>query len=391
MHFEPSEEQRLIETTARQFAEQVLKPAAAERDQKGLFPDKELRLLGELGLLGVNVPSQYGGSEAGAVAYSLAVSEVAAADASVSVAMAVTNMVAEVICAFGSEAQKTTYVPRLCSGEAIAGAFALSEPQAGSDAASLQTVAERVPGGYRLTGNKQWITSGDRAGVIVVWARTDGGKADKRSQAGGLSAFIVEGGAQGLVAGRPEHKLGLKGSTTVPLLLDGCFVPESARLGNEGDGFKIAMVALDGGRIGIASQAVGVGRAALSAAKNYAKERKQFGQAIADFQAIGNMLADAATQLDAARLLAVSGAYLKEQKLPFSQKAAMAKLYASDAAGRICDMALQVHGGYGYTQEFPVERYLRDARVQRIYEGTSEIQRLVIARSVLKEFSDHAS
>ncbi|HNF96617.1 MAG TPA: acyl-CoA dehydrogenase family protein, partial [Pseudomonadota bacterium] len=320
-----------------------------------------------------------------------AVSEVAAADASVSVAMAVTNMVAEVICAFGSEAQKTTYVPRLCSGEAIAGAFALSEPQAGSDAASLQTVAERVPGGYRLTGNKQWITSGDRAGVIVVWARTDGGKADKRSQAGGLSAFIVEGGAQGLVAGRPEHKLGLKGSTTVPLLLDGCFVPESARLGNEGDGFKIAMVALDGGRIGIASQAVGVGRAALSAAKNYAKERKQFGQAIADFQAIGNMLADAATQLDAARLLAVRAAYLKEQKLPFSQKAAMAKLYASEAAGRICDMALQVHGGYGYTQEFPVERYLRDARVQRIYEGTSEIQRLVIARSVLKEFSDHAS
>ncbi|HNI60013.1 MAG TPA: acyl-CoA dehydrogenase family protein [Pseudomonadota bacterium] len=391
MHFEPSEEQRLIETTARQFAEQVLKPAAAERDQKGLFPDKELRLLGELGLLGVNVPSQYGGSEAGAVAYSLAVSEVAAADASVSVAMAVTNMVAEVICAFGSEAQKTTYVPRLCSGDAIAGAFALSEPQAGSDAASLQTVAERVPGGYRLTGNKQWITSGDRAGVIVVWARTDGGKADKRSQAGGLSAFIVEGGAQGLVAGRPEHKLGLKGSTTVPLLLDGCFVPESARLGNEGDGFKIAMVALDGGRIGIASQAVGVGRAALSAAKNYAKERKQFGQAIADFQAIGNMLADAATQLDAARLLAVRAAYLKEQKLPFSQKAAMAKLYASEAAGRICDMALQVHGGYGYTQEFPVERYLRDARVQRIYEGTSEIQRLVIARSVLKEFSDHAS
>ena len=391
MHFEPSEEQRLIETTARQFAEQVLKPAAAERDQKGLFPDKELRLLGELGLLGVNVPSQYGGSEAGAVAYSLAVSEVAAADASVSVAMAVTNMVAEVICAFGSEAQKTTYVPRLCSGEAIAGAFALSEPQAGSDAASLQTVAERVPGGYRLTGNKQWITSGDRAGVIVVWARTDGGKADKRSQAGGLSAFIVEGGAQGLVAGRPEHKLGLKGSTTVPLLLDGCFVPESARLGNEGDGFKIAMVALDGGRIGIASQAVGVGRAALSAAKNYAKERKQFGQAIADFQAIGNMLADAATQLDAARLLAVRAAYLKEQKLPFSQKAAMAKLYASEAAGRICDMALQVHGGYGYIQEFPVERYLRDARVQRIYEGTSEIQRLVIARSVLKEFSEHAS
>lgn len=391
MHFEPSEEQRLIETTARQFAEQVLRPVAAERDQKSLFPTRELQQLGELGLLGVNVPAQYGGSEAGVVAYSLAVSEVAAADASVSVAMAVTNMVAEVICAFGSEEQKQTHVSRLCSGAAIAGAFALSEPQAGSDAASLQTVAERVDGGYRLTGNKQWITSGDRAGVIIVWARTDGGKADKRNQAGGLSAFIVEGGTHGLSAGRPEHKLGLKGSTTVPLILDGCFVPESARLAKEGDGFKIAMVALDGGRIGIASQAVGVGRAALSAARTYAKERKQFGQPIGDFQAIGNMLADAATQLEAARLLALRAAYLKEQKLPFSQKAAMAKLYASETAGRICDMALQVHGGYGYTQEFPVERYLRDARVQRIYEGTSEIQRLVIARSVLKEFSDHAS
>ena len=391
MHFEPSEEQRLIETTARQFAEQALRPMAAERDQKSLFPARELRQLGELGLLGVNVPAEYGGSEAGVVAYSLAISEIAAVDASVSVAMAVTNMVAEVLCTFGTAQQKKTYVPRLCSGEATAGAFALSEPQAGSDAASLQTVAERVQGGYVLTGSKQWITSGDQAGVIVAWARTDGGKADKRNQSAGLSAFVVEGGTPGLTAGRPEHKLGLRGSTTVPLTFDGCFVPESARLGQEGDGFKIAMVALDGGRIGIASQAVGVGRAALSAARAYAKERKQFGQAIADFQAIGNMLADAATQLEAARLLALRAAFLKEQKLPFSQKAAMAKLYASEAAGRICDMALQVHGGYGYTAEFPVERYLRDARVQRIYEGTSEIQRLVIARSVLKEFSEHAS
>jgi len=391
MHFEPSEEQRLIETTARQFAEQVLRPLAAERDQKSLFCENELRQLGELGLLGVNVPEQYGGSQAGVVAYSLALSEIAAADASVSVSMAVTNMVAEVICTFGTEEQKQRHVPRLCSGEAVAGAFALSEPQAGSDAGSLQTLAEKVPGGYLLSGNKQWITSGDRAGVIIVWARTDGGKADKRNQSAGLSAFIVEGGTPGLTAGRPEHKLGLKGSTTVPLILDGCTVPESARLAGEGDGFKIAMVALDGGRIGIASQAVGVGRAALKAARDYSKERKQFGHPLADFQAIANMLADGATQLDAARLLALRAAFLKECGQPFSQKAAMAKLYASEAAGRICDMALQVHGGYGYTQEFPVERYLRDARVQRIYEGTSEIQRLVIARSVLKEFSDHAS
>ncbi len=392
MHFEPSEEQRLIEQAARQFAAEVLRPKAAERDQKSLFPEAELRKLGELGLLGVNVPEQYGGSQAGVVAYSLALSQVAQADASVSVAMAVTNMVAEVICAFGTEEQKQKYVPRLCSGEAIAGAFALSEPQAGSDAASLKTVAEKVDGGYRLTGSKQWITSGDRAGVIVVWARTDGGApADKRNQAAGLSAFLVEGGSPGLTAGRPEHKLGLKGSTTVPLTLDGCFVPDSARLSKEGDGFRIAMVALDGGRIGIASQAVGVGRAALEAALDYSKERKQFDKSLCDFQAIANMLADGGMQLEAAQLLALRAAFLKESGLPYSQKAAMAKLYASEAAGRICDMALQVHGGYGYTQEFPVERYLRDVRVSRIYEGTSEIQRVVIARSVLKEFSDHAS
>jgi alkylation response protein AidB-like acyl-CoA dehydrogenase len=269
----------------------------------------------------------------------------------------------------------------------------LSEPQSGSDAASLQTVAEKVPGGYKLTGNKQWITSGDRAGVIIVWARTDGGtKVDKRNQSAGLSAFIVEGGTPGLSAGRPEHKLGLKGSTTVPLILDGCFVPESALLARPGDGFKIAMVALDGGRIGIASQAVGIGRAALLAARDYSKERKQFGQPLCgfsgDWQHAGRRGHPAGGGATAG---AAGGVFERRVGLGFSQKAAMAKLYASEAAGRICDMALQVHGGYGYTREYPVERYLRDARVQRIYEGTSEIQRLVIARSVLKEFSDHAS
>lgn len=391
MDFEPNEEQLSIAGIAQRFAAQELAPAAAPRDRDGTFPEAELRRLGELGLLGVNVPERYGGSAAGVVAYSLAVSEIAAADASVSVAMAVTNMVAEVLCAYGSEEQKAEYVPRLCSGEAVAGAFALSEPQSGSDAASLRTMAERTPGGWRLTGNKQWITSGDRAGVLVVWARTDGGKADKKGQAAGISAFLVPRGAKGLSAGRPEHKLGLRGSTTVPLILDGVELPESALLGQVGEGFKIAMAALDGGRIGIASQAVGVGRAALSAALDYSKERKQFGQPIAQFQAISNLLADAATQLEAARLLVLRAAFYKEQGLPFSQKAAMAKLYASEMAGRVCDSALQIHGGYGYTQEFPVERYLRDARVQRIYEGTSEIQRLVIARSVLKEFADHAS
>lgn len=399
MNFEPTPEQRLIADTARQFAEQHLVKKAAQRDRDGEFPAAELAKLAELGLLGVNVPEALGGAQAGVVAYSLALSEIAAADASVSVAMAVTNMVAEIICAFGSEEQKQTWVPRLCSGEAVAGAFALSEAQSGSDASSLRTKAEKIPGGYRLSGSKLWITSGDRAGVLVVWARTDGEGPQQaapaiktgRKGADGISAFLIPHDTPGFAAGRPEHKLGLRGSTTVPLTFDGCEVPDGALLGSLGEGFKIAMTALDGGRIGIASQAVGVARAALRAATDYAKERKQFGQAIANFQAIGNMLADGAVQLEAARLLTLRAALYKESGVPFSRAAAMAKLYASEMSGRVCDMALQVHGGYGYTQEFPVERYLRDARVQRIYEGTSEVQRLVIARSVLKEFSDHAS
>lgn len=298
--------------------------------------------------------------------------------------MAVTNMVAEVICAYGTEAQKRRYVPQLCSGEAVAGAFALSEPQAGSDAASLRTVAERTPNGFRLCGTKQWITSGDRAGVLVVWART-GASVGAR----GISAFIVPAGTPGLSAGRPEDKMGLRGSTTVPLVLDGCEVPDDALLGAEGEGFRVAMTALDGGRIGIGAQAVGVATAALEAALAYARQRRQFGRPIAEFQAIQNQLADAATQREAARLLVLRAALRKEQGLPFSREAAMAKLYASEMAGRVCDMAIQVHGGYGYVREFTVERLARDARVQRIYEGTSEVQRLVIARSLLKEFEDH--
>ncbi len=393
MDFEPTEEQRLIAETARAFARERLLPRARERDVSEAFPEAELRELGRLGLLGVNVPEELGGVAAGGVAYSLALSEIAAADASVSVAMAVTNMVAEVICAFGTAAQKAHYVPRLCSGEAVAGAFALSEPQAGSDAAALRTLAVRAPsGGYVIEGNKQWITSGDRAGVLVVWARTDGGKPDRNEKSTrGISAFLVPGGHPGMHAGKPEEKMGLRGSSTVPLLFEGCAVPAEALLSAEGDGFRIAMTALDGGRIGIASQAVGVAGAALKAALAYARERRQFGKPIAEFQAIQNMLADAAMELEAARLLTLRAAALKEAGRPFSREAAMAKLYASEMSGRVCDAAIQIHGGYGYTREFSVERFSRDARVQRIYEGTSEVQRMVIARSVLKEFAEHAA
>jgi alkylation response protein AidB-like acyl-CoA dehydrogenase len=303
--------------------------------------------------------------------------EIARADASVAVAMAVTNMVGEVIVRFGTDEQQRQFVPRLTSGEAVAGAFGLSEPQAGSDPGAMTTVATRTATGWRLDGAKQWITSGDRAGVFVIWAKTDPKAGNK-----GISAFIVPGGTPGLTAGRHEDKMGLRGSSTVPLVLDGCELPEAALLGKLGGGLSVALAALDGGRIGIASQALGVGRAALAAATVYARQRQQFGRPIADNQAIQFRLADAATELEAARLLTLRAAWLKEHERAFSREAAMAKLYASEAAGRACDAAIQIHGGYGYTREYPVERYARDVRVTRIYEGTSEVQRIVVARAL---------
>ncbi|MBK9029961.1 MAG: acyl-CoA dehydrogenase family protein [Myxococcales bacterium] len=378
MQLEPTEEQRLIQRTAREFAERRLAPGAAARDRDGTFPLAELRELGQLGLLGVNVPEALGGAAAGTIAYVLALQELARVDASVAVAVSVTNMVAELIAAVGTPAQRQAYVPGVVSGASVCGAFALSEPQAGSDPSAMRTVAERVDGGYRLRGTKQWITSGDHAGVLVVWAMTDLSAGHK-----GITAFLVRGGAPGLVVGRLEDKMGLHGSSTAQLVLDGVEVSDADVLGGVGGGFRLAMMALDGGRIGIASQAVGIARGALEAACRYAGEREQFGVTLWKHQAIGNMLADAATWLDAAHLLILRAASAKEAGLPFSDHAAMAKLYATEQAGKICDIALQVHGGYGYTTDFPVERAYRDVRVTRIYEGTSEIQRLVIARGLL--------
>jgi alkylation response protein AidB-like acyl-CoA dehydrogenase len=379
MDFQLSEDQQLIRDTAREFATRELEPKAAARDRSGEFPVAELKALAKLGLLGVNIPEALGGAQAGVVAYSLAMQEIARADASVSVAMAVTNMVGEVIVKFGTDEQQRTHVPRLTSGDAVAGAFGLSEPQAGSDPAAMSTTATRTQRGWRLDGSKQWITSGDRAGVLIIWAKTDpkgGGK--------GISAFIVEGGTPGLSAGKHEEKMGLRGSSTVPLLLDGCEVPETALLGKLGGGLSVALAALDGGRIGIASQGIGLGSAALAHAVAYAKQRHQFGRPIADNQAIQFRLADVATELDVARLLTFRAALRKERDQPFSRESSMAKLYATEAAGRACDAAVQIHGGYGYTREYPVERFVRDVRVTRIYEGTSEVQRIVIAREVLK-------
>ncbi len=378
MNLELTETQKLIRETARNFSREVLAPKAKDTDRNSVFPLQAYRQMAELGLLGINVPASLGGAEAGAVSYALAMMEVSAACAATSVGMAVTNMCAELLCQFGTEAQKQKYVTQITSGEAVAGAFALSEGHAGSDPGAGHTTATKRGDTWILNGSKQWITSGAYAGVVVVWARTSatGNK--------GLSCFVVEKGTPGLSYGKPEEKMGLKGSNTVSLQFENCELPEDAVLGKVGDGFKLAMIALDGGRIGIASQACGVARAAIEASVRYAKDRTAFGKPIGQFQGLQFQLADMATQQQAAELLALRAAYLKESGAPFTREASMAKLFASEVSNKVCGQAVQIHGGYGYIDEFPVERYLRDARVQTIYEGTSEIQRLVIAREILK-------
>ena len=379
MDFDLSDTQAAVVATARAVARDVVAPRAREGDRTGRFPSDIIRELGKVGLLAVNVPEELGGAAAGPVAYVLAKMEIAAADCAVAVTMAVTNMVGEVIARFGTPEQAQRCCPRLASAEWLAGSFALSEPQAGSDATALATRAERRGDRWVLNGEKQWITSGDQAGVIVVWARSAPGPG-----AQGITAFLVEAGTPGLHVGRHEQKMGIRASSTVSLAFEDCAIPDSAVLGQVGEGFKIAMAALDGGRTGIASQATGTIRAALDAATQYARDRRAFGQPIAEFQAIRFMLADMRTDHDAARLMTLRAAALKEAGRPFTREASMAKLFASEASQRAVSKAVQVHGGYGYVDEFSVERLFRDARVQTLYEGTSEIQRLVIARELLR-------
>jgi len=379
MDFDLTQTQEMIRQTARDFAVRELEPGAGERERTGGFPRDLLRKMAGLGLMGVNVPERWGGVEAGTVAYALSMIEISRACASTGVTMAVTNMVAEILCRFGTEGQIERHVPRLTSGEYTAGAFGLSEPGCGSDAAALQTTARKVASGWVLDGTKQFITSGAHAGVIVVWART-GGPGPK-----GISAFLVRADTPGMTIGPEEKKMGLRASNTVSLVFEDARLPADALFGEENQGFQIAMSALEGGRIGIAAQAVGIGRAALDAAVQYARERRTFGKALAEHQAIQWMIADSATELHAARLLTLHAAHLKEHKRPCTQEASMAKLFASEAANRICARAFQIHGGYGYVQDYPVERFLRDCRITTIYEGTSEVQRMVIARSVLRD------
>lgn len=379
MDFTLNETQRLVRDTARRYADTELRPHAAERDHTEAFPLEALAEMAKLGLMGVNISAEYGGSEAGVVAYSLAITEIARADAAVGVTMAVNNMVGEVIAAFGTDAQKQHYIPKLTSGEFSSGSFCLSEPGAGSDPGGMRTRAKKVDGGWVIDGSKAWITSGEFAGVYVVWARTQVDDGDDR-----ISAFLVDPqSAEGISVGKPEEKMGQRGSNTVSLTFEDVFVPEDALLGNLGDGFKIAMVALDGGRIGVGSLALGLGTEALSLALDYSQEREQFGQPIGRFQGIQFKLADMATELDAARLLCLRAAWMKERgEQRFTRQASMAKLFSTEAAWRACDEAVQIFGGYGYTKEYAVERLLRDVRVTRIYEGTNEIQRVVIAREL---------
>lgn len=384
MNLDLNEEQKLIQQTAREFAAAELAPLAAELD-RGENPAAFLTNLGklaELGFMGLNVRADYGGSEAGVVAFSLAITEIARACASTAVTLSVNNMVCEVIQAVGSQDQRQTYIPRICSGDYLAGAFALTEAGAGSDPAGMTTSAVADGDSWVLNGSKIFITSAPYAGVFVVWAVTD-----KTAPKGkGISCFLIEAGTPGLSIGKQEEKLGQHASATNEVNFSDCRIPQSALMGKLNDGFRIAVGELAGGRIGIGSLALGIGLAAMDSAIYYSLERKQFGQRLADFQATQWKIADSYTELEAARLLLMNAAFQKEKGRSFARAASMAKLFATESANRACYEALQIYGGYGYTRDFPVERYARDARITTIYEGTSEIQRLIIARDILARF-----
>lgn len=379
MSIKLTDEQLMIQTMVRDFSREVIAPTAAERDKTKEFPGDNLKQLGELGFMGMMVPPEYNGSGADTVSYVLALSEVAYSCASTAVVMSVHNsIVCESILRYGTEDQKQRFLKPLAKGEII-GAFALTEPNAGSDPVRQTTKAVRDGDSYILNGTKRFITTGKNAGVVIVTAKTDETKRHK-----GISAFLVKRGTPGFTTGPLEDKMGLRGSDTVDLLFEDCRVPVEDMLGEEGEGFKIAMTGLDGGRIGISAQSVGVAQASLDAAVQYAKEREQFGQSISKFQGLRWIVADMATEIEAARQLMLSASAMKDRGENYTTQASMAKLFSSEMVNRVTAKALQIHGGYGYIKEYPVERYYRDARVFTIYEGTSEIQRIVISNHVFK-------
>lgn len=379
MNFDYTEEQVMIRDMVRDFAESEIRPRIHSIDFEGKFPRDLVQKMGELGLMGLTIPEEYGGAGADHISYAMAIEELSRVAASVAITMSVNNSVCCFpIFAFGNEAQKKKYLTPCAKGE-ILGGFALTEPNAGSDATAQKATAVRKGDRYVLNGTKNWVTNGEEAQILIVQAMTDASKAAR-----GISTFIMETKWPGVKIGRNEPKMGLKGSVTNQIILEDVEVPVENRLGEEGIGFKIAMTSLDGGRIGVAAQATGIAQGAYEASLKYAKERSAFGHELAEFQAIQFMLADMATEIESARLLTHSAAHLRQSGRSFTRQAAMAKLFASEMANRVTYKAIQIHGGYGYSQEYPVERYYRDARVTTLYEGTSEIQRIVIARSYLK-------
>jgi butyryl-CoA dehydrogenase len=379
MDFELTDEQQLIRDAVREFADTEVAPIAAELDRDHRFPYELLPKMAELNLMGMPYPEKVGGAGADYVSYIIAIEEISRACASTGIVLSAhTSLATWPVYRFGSQAQQDRYLPDMASGRRL-GAFALTEPGAGTDAAAGTTTATLHAEGYALNGSKIFITNAPYAEVYIVFAKTDPDRGAR-----GMSAFIVERDTPGLSVGEAEHKLGIRGSSTPPLYFADCRVPRDALLGEEGEGFKIAMQTLDGGRIGVSAQALGIAQAALDASVAYAKERVQFGKPLAAQQAIQWMIADMATQVDAARLLVYRAAWCIDHGRPYSTEGAMAKLFASETATKVADRAIQIHGGYGYTESYPVERNYRDAKITELYEGTSEVQRMVISRSYLR-------
>ena len=374
-----SPEQELIKDTARDFATKHLLPGVMERDEKQKFPHDEIKAMGELGFMGMMIPEEWGGSDLDAISYVIAVEEIAAVELATSTIMSVNNsLVCQVLLDWGNDLQKAQYLEPLASGAKL-GAYSLSEPQSGSDASNMRTYAEKNGDQFIINGVKNWVTSGENSDFIIFFCKTEKGVGSK-----GISAFIIEKGTPGLTVGKKENKLGIRASDTCELYFDDCKIPEKNLIGSLGQGFSIAMKALGGGRIGIAAQSIGLARSALEKAISYSKDREQFGQSISKFGAIQNKVADMATNIDAARLLVWKAAIKKDQGKDFSKESSMAKLFASTTAMTAAIDCVQIHGGYGYMQEYGVERLMRDAKITEIYEGTSEIQKLVISRELLK-------
>lgn len=379
MNFQLTEEQEMLRKMVREFAENEVEPTARERDEEERFDREIFDQMAELGLTGIPWPEEYGGIGSDFISYCIAVEELSRVCASTGVTLSAhLSLASWPIFAYGTEEQKKNYLKRLATGEAL-GAFALSEPGAGSDVAAMKTTAEKDGDHYVINGSKSWITNGGEAEIYVVFAKTD-----PEARHRGISAFIIEKGTEGFSFGKKEKKLGIRSSPTTELIFENCRIPKENLLGEEGEGFKIAMRTLDGGRNGIAAQAVGIAQGALDAAISYAKEREQFGKPIAHNQAISFKLADMATEIEAARLLTYQAAWLESNGKPYGTQSAMSKLYAGDVAMRVTVEAVQIFGGYGYTKDYPVERYMRDAKITQIYEGTQEVQRLVIGRALTK-------